>query len=87
LIVFDTKLSRKAARYFTAEEAERKNIVRELEKREARYFFGDDTTNDGDSVMDAYEKAFAFLNENELFDPSNNAQPITSEEYEQRTNS
>jgi CRISPR-associated protein Cst2 len=87
LIVFDTKLSRKAARYFNADEAEQKNILRELDKREAKYFFGDDQANDGDSVMDAYEKAFAFLKENDLFDPTGGAQPITSKEYEQRTNS
>jgi CRISPR-associated protein Cst2 len=87
LIVFDTKLSRKAARYFTAEETEQKNILRELDKRGAKYFFGDDTASDGDSVMDAYEKAFAFLEENNLFDPTNGAKPITSKEYEQRTTS
>lgn len=86
LIVFDTKLSRKAARYFTAEEAEQKNILRELDKRGAKYFFGDDTASDSDSVFDAYEKAFAFLKENDLFDPTNGAQPITSEEYENATN-
>jgi CRISPR-associated protein Cst2 len=87
LIAFDTKLSRKAARYFTADEAEQKNILRELDKRGAKYFFGDDQASDGDSVMDAYEKAFAFLKENDLFDPTGGAQPISSEEYEQRTNS
>jgi CRISPR-associated protein Cst2 len=85
LIVFDTKLSRKAARYFNAEEAERKNILRELNSRGAKYFFGDDTATEGDSVFDAYEKAFAFLNENTLFDPTGGATPITSDEYENRT--
>ncbi len=85
LIVFDSKLSRKAARYFTAEEAEQKNILRELEKRNAVYFFGDDTANDGDSVFDAYEKAAKFLDENTLFDPSSGAQPITTDEYEQQS--
>ena len=85
LIVFDSKLSRKAARYFNAEEAERKNILRELNNRGAKYFFGDDTAESGDSVFDAYEKAFAFLNENTLFDPTNGATPITSDEYENRT--
>lgn len=83
LIAFDTKLSRKAARYFTAEEAEQRNILRELEKRNAVYFFGDDTASEGDSVFDAYEKAAKFLDENTLFDPSGGAQPITTEEYEQ----
>jgi len=46
LIIFDTKLSRKAARYFkTASEAEKENILRELDKRGAKYFFGDDTVS------------------------------------------
>lgn len=85
LVVFDTKLSRKAARYFNAEEAERKNILRELDNRGAKYFFGDDTAENGDSVFDAYEKAFAFLSENALFDPTGGVQPITSDEYENRT--
>lgn len=85
LIVFDSKLSRKAARYFNAEETERKNILRELDHRGARYFFGDDTAENGESVFDAYEKAFAFLDENTLFDPTNGAAPITSDEYENRT--
>jgi CRISPR-associated protein Cst2 len=85
LVVFDSKLSRKAARYFNAEEAERKNILRELDNRDAKYFFGDDTAETGDSVFDAYEKAFSFLNENTLFDPTNGATPITSDEYENRT--
>lgn len=87
LIVFDTKLSRKAARYFTAEEPERQNILRELKKRGAICYFGDDTLSDGDSVFDAYEKAFQFLNENTLFDPTGGATPITTEEYEHRTKS
>lgn len=85
LIVFDSKLSRKAARYFNAEEAERKNILREMDNRGAKYFFGDDTAENGDSVYDAYEKAFVFLDENTLFDPTNGADPITSDEYENRT--
>ncbi len=83
LIVFDTKLSRKAARFFNAEDTERQNILRELERRGAVYFHGDDTA-DGDSVFDAYEKALSFLNENTLFDPTNNAEPMTTEQYEQR---
>ena len=85
LVVFDSKLSRKAARYFNAEETERKNILRELDSRGAKYFFGDDTAENSDSVFDAYEKAFAFLDENALFDPTNGAAPITSDEYENRT--
>jgi len=83
LIVFDTKLSRKACRYFRAGEAERANILKELEKRGAVCFFGDDTTSEGDSVAEAYEKAIGFLNENTLFDPTEGAQPITTEQFEQ----
>lgn len=83
LIVFDTKLSRKASRYFRANEAERSNIVKELEKRGATYFFGDDTKAEGDSVADAYEKALEFLSSNALFDPTDGAEPITTEQFEQ----
>ena len=83
LIAFDTKLSRKACRYFRAGEAERANILRELEKRGAKYFLGDDTSTDGDSVADAYEKALVFLNGNILFDPTDNAEPKTTEQFEQ----
>jgi CRISPR-associated protein Cst2 len=85
LIVFDSKMSRKAARYFTAKDAEQKNILRELEKREAVYFYGDDTAAEGDSVADAYDKAMKFLKENSLFDPADGAKPITTEEYERAT--
>jgi CRISPR-associated protein Cst2 len=74
-------LSRKAARFFNAEETERQNILKELEKRGAVYFYGDDTA-DGDSVFDAYEKAANFLDENTLFDPTGGSEPITTEQYE-----
>lgn len=83
LIVFDTKLSRKASRYFRANEAERANILKELEKRGATYFFGDDTKAEGESVAEAYEKALGFLNNNTLFDPTEGAEPITTEQFEQ----
>jgi len=81
LIVFDTKLSRKAARYFRAGEREQGNILRELEARGATYFIGDDT-NDGDSVADAYRKAREFFDANTLFDPTNGAEPITTKAFE-----
>ena len=70
LIVFDTVLSRKASRYFIADEQERKNILAELDARNAKYFIGDDTTDK--SVYQAYKEAFTFLEnkENTLFDPS-----------------
>lgn len=49
LIVLDTKLSRKAARFFTAKnDAVRANILADLKARGARYFFGDDTS-EGDA--------------------------------------
>jgi CRISPR-associated protein Cst2 len=83
LIVFDTKLSRKASRYFRAKEAEQANILKELKKREAIYFFGNDTAMAGDSVADAYEKAFEFLKNSTLFDPTGGAEPITTEQFEQ----
>jgi CRISPR-associated protein Cst2 len=70
LIVFDTVLSRKACRYFVANDLERKNIIEELNAREAKHFIGDDTTDK--SVYQAYENALEFLlNLNHtLFDPS-----------------
>ncbi len=82
LIVFDTKLSRKASRYFRAEETERGNIKSELDKRGAVYFFGDDTAAGADSVMTAYEKASDFLKANTLFDPTGGASPITTAQFE-----
>jgi len=74
LIVFDSILSRKASRYFTAEDTERNNIIRELEERGAKIYIGDDKTNY--SVADAYKDALTFLasTENQLYDPSGNAQ-------------
>ncbi len=82
LIAFDTKLSRKASRYFQASDIERANILKELAARGATYFFGDDTAEGKDSVADAYSKALAFLKENELFDPTNGAAPMTTEQFE-----
>lgn len=81
LIVFDEKLSRKAARYFTASETEKNNILTELDARGAIYFLGDDTkpaekNESGEtanySVYSAYQKALEFLEqeENTLYDPS-----------------
>ncbi len=69
-IVFDTVLSRKACRFFIAEEQERNNIIEELDERGARYFIGDDKTEN--SVHKAYNDALAFLcsEDNTLYDPS-----------------
>lgn len=89
LIVFDSKLSRKASRYFTGSDAEKENILKELEAREAKYFLGDDTlsptkSEDGNevdnSVYGAYKKAFDFLSsaENTLYDTSGGDENIQS---------
>lgn len=69
LIVFDPLLGRKASRYFTASEQEQKNILAELDAKGAKYFLGDDQSKY--SVYKAYSDAVKFLEENELFDPSN----------------
>jgi CRISPR-associated protein Cst2 len=75
LIVFDTVLSRKASRYYTANETDRKNILAELDSRNAKYFIGDD--NSDHSVAKAYGEALIFLQENTLFDPSDGAEVTT----------
>ncbi len=67
LIVFDAKLSRKASRYFTGNDTEKANLLKELDARDAKYFLGDDTQGKI-SVFDAYSKAFDFLNESSLYD-------------------
>lgn len=82
LLVLDTKLSRKASRYFRAGEAEQANILKELDKRGAKCFLGDDTSGEGMSVMDAYDAAYKFFDENTLFDPTGDAATITSEQFE-----
>jgi CRISPR-associated protein Cst2 len=87
LIVFDTRLSRKAARYFkdATSDAERANILKELDARGAQYFLGDDTSEDGDSVFEAYQKAQEFLGagENTLYDPDpDNDTLVSTAEFE-----
>jgi len=71
LILLDTKMSRKAIRYFAAEttDQERTNLLKELKGREAQYFLGDDTTEDGLSVAEAYEQALEALGQATLFRP------------------
>jgi CRISPR-associated protein Cst2 len=83
-IVLDTRLSRKASRYFDMSEAERENLLSELDARNAVYFFGDDTNTDGNSVHEAYEEARA--NIDSLFDPSNGAEPVPFSEFVERSN-
>jgi CRISPR-associated protein Cst2 len=70
LIVFDTKMSRKASRYFSAKtDIERTNLKDELTDRNAQFWIGDDETED--SVLKAYQKAFGVLENSTLFDPAN----------------
>ena len=69
LIVFDEKLSRKAARFFEASVVEQTNILKELEARGAKYFLGDDSQEGGLSAYEAITQAQAFLAENPLYDP------------------
>lgn len=84
LIVFDSVLSRKACRYFTSTEIERKNIIEELKDRGAKYIIGDDKGEI--SVNKAYKEALAFLHDtsNKLYDPSQDAKPITFAEAFER---
>jgi len=68
LIVFDNKLSRKASRYFGANETEKTNIIAELEDRSALPIIGSDTEG-AKSVNAAYKEAFEVLEKSTLFDP------------------
>ncbi len=76
LIVFDSILSRKASRYFVVESQEQKNILAELEARNAVYFLGDDTTSE--SVYEAYKAAADFLSKNTLYDPAGIASEVVT---------
>ena len=73
LIVLDSKMSRKAVRYFKEEtkETERQNILKDLDARKAVYFIGDDTSSEGLTVGEAYAKALAALETNTLYRPAN----------------
>lgn len=79
LIVLDTLLSRKAIRFFEAEEQEKQNILAELTDRGALWFLGDDTGKNPDaaSVLTAYTEALRFLTSKEckIYDitPTNQA--------------
>ncbi len=98
LIVFDTKLSRKACRYFRHDTGatERTNIISELQGRSAVCFFGDDVNGgldhaDGSrekpfSVAAAYKKAIQFLSDpaNTLYDPAGGDDNIrTTDQFNQ----
>lgn len=80
LIVFDTKHSRKAARYFSVGETQQSNILAELKARQAEHFLGDDNTEN--SVFKAYEKALALLASSTLVDLSEGDDSVvTFEEF------
>ena len=77
LIVLDTKMSRKAARYFAPETSseEQANILAELTARDAQYFLGDDTKKPDEatsvySVDMAYAKATNALTAGKLYRPA-----------------
>ncbi|PKP08589.1 MAG: type I-PGING CRISPR-associated protein Cas7/Csp1 [Bacteroidetes bacterium HGW-Bacteroidetes-4] len=78
LIVFDTILSRKASRYFVAGEQEQKNIIEELKARGAKYYLGDDKTEN--SVHKAYKEALEYLASNTLYDPARDTEVVTFEQ-------
>lgn len=77
LIVLDTKMSRKAVRYFKADsEIERENILIELQSRGALFFLGDDTKSPDEqngiyTVAQAYAKALEQLDTSNLYRPKN----------------
>lgn len=77
LIVFDTKMSRKASRYFSASPKEQENILVELEERNAKFFLGDDTSGNI-SVATAYKEALTMLDQASLFDPCGGDDVITT---------
>lgn len=71
LIVLDTKMSRKASRYFTSDSAiEKERILTELKNRDAVYFFGNDTDASALSVDEAYRQAHKAMLANELYNPA-----------------
>lgn len=83
-IVLDTRLSRKASRYFqtgfdgNSANREREHLIRELEARAAQHFFGDDTADgSGMSVHEAYEAALRVLEDAMLCDPTNGGEVVS----------
>ena len=78
LIVFDSKMSRKASRFFVADEIEKANILAELKERngENSYFYGNDVIGNSEpkeggvgNVTWAYSKALDYLSNNALYNP------------------
>lgn len=83
LIILDGRLSRKAARFFEMNEIEQKNLIKELKARDATYFRGDDTTEEGLTVFEAYEKAGSAIES--LYDPTpEGAEPVLFESFAQQ---
>lgn len=85
LIIFDTKLSRKAIRYFNAGTIERQNILTELKSRNAIYFLGDDTVepdNEITTVAQAYKNAMKYLDTADLYNPAKGERIQTTAEFE-----
>lgn len=83
LIILDARLSRKAARFFEMHEVEQKNLIKELKARRATYFLGDDTTEEGLTVFEAYEKAKEAIES--LYDPTPaGSEPIPFESFAQQ---
>ncbi|MDZ7693037.1 MAG: type I-PGING CRISPR-associated protein Cas7/Csp1 [Balneolaceae bacterium] len=83
LIVLDTRLSRKAARFFEMSETEQKNLIKELDARDAQYFLGDDTTEDGLTVFEAYEQATKAIET--LYDPTpEGEEPVPFESFAEK---
>lgn len=77
LIVFDTKMSRKACRYFEPNEREQQNIVVELDERKAFHVVGDDTNGDA-SVGKAYSTALEELEKSTLFNQAGGDDAVTT---------
>ena len=71
-------ISFKQHMYFVAGEQEQKNIIEELKARGAKYFLGDDTTEN--SVHKAYKEAFEYLASNTLYDPAKGTEVVTFEQ-------
>jgi CRISPR-associated protein Cst2 len=79
-IVLDSRLSRKAARFFEMSETEKKNLFKELDGRDTEYFLGDDTIEEGLTVFEAYEKADEALET--LYDPTpEDEEPVSFESF------
>ena len=89
LIVFDTRLSRKACRYYKdgVSEHERNCMLEEIKERGGTFFLGDDTDPAVGvlSVAQAYKKALAFLDANDIFNPQPGSEPITTEQFEKQS--